>query len=98
MMKNKKYLSKWLHNISGRVNTLDELLKTEDKDLDYQTPYQMVSLWFLDVLVYGFVATLIWNAWFGWQGWNNMTLIIANGLAVWMLRELIKIIKEAIRE
>jgi len=94
-----KYIKDKLHSVRGRLSLLDELLKTESKELNDQSPYQMFTLWFLEYVVqYGILITIIWNVWFEWQGWNNISLVIANGFVVWLWKEFIRITKEAVRD
>jgi len=97
----KKHIKDWYHKVKGRVNWLHEKCKQPVKDTSHDIldiPYQIVSHWFLDIVSNGFIITFIWNTWFGWQGWSNVPLLFANGFAVWMLCELIKQIKLAMKE
>lgn len=63
-----------------------------------QNPYQMLSSWSLEQIMYGSIITFILNVWFGWQPWQfNVALVPANGLAMWMLLELVRRLREAVK-
>ena len=97
----KKFINDFNHKIKSRINWFHELCKQPLNSVDspgIDTPYQIVSRWFLDIVSYGFIITFIWNGWFGWQGWNNIMLLFGNGFAMWMVKEFIKTVKEGITE
>ena len=100
--KKENYLKHWVHKVKGAVITLHQRIlqldtnKLRDTDI-IQNPYQMLFSWFLEITVYGFIITFIQNTYFGWQHWNNVPLVLANGMSMWLLLELIRRIKESIR-
>lgn len=100
MNKIQSFIKIRLQRIKGRVKTVHERFKQPVKDdfIPPNIPYQIVSQWLVDIVVYGFMITFIWNSWFGWQGWNNISLLFANGFTFWMLGEVIKHIKQALKE
>lgn len=73
-------------------------LETYNTKSPQQNPYQMFQSWSLEQLMYGSIITFILNVWFGWQGLSvNMWLVPANGLTVWMLLELVRRLREAVK-
>jgi hypothetical protein len=100
-MKLLNHIKGFLHSIRARLATLHEqLIVTDERQLDQppktRNAYQVFRDWCLEIAGYGILITFVLNAWVGWFGWQNLALVPANGIALWLCQDIIRIVKEAL--
>jgi hypothetical protein len=63
-----------------RNKTMNDLVSDEEFTL-----LEQFQNWLLETLQYGFLLSIIYNTFLGWQGWLNIPLVISLGLVRWIV-------------
>ena len=99
-MKRFKYLG--TNNLFKKLKTLNENIKQINfeeliQESINRNPYQVFFDWLLEIVVFGILATIVYNVFIGWQGYMNFALVPALGIIRWLWIEIVKQTSKSIR-
>ena len=84
------YIKNYVINLHHKVKQYN--INAEPGDM-VQNPYQAFGSWFLEILTYGLLITVVLNMFISWQGWLNLVYILGTGILRWLIIDFINEIR-----